>query len=271
MKKLFPEKKISKKGIKEFLNKRGFYIVLILCIAVVGTTAVFVTTRNASSPNTDLQKMIPGDVAKNATVGNAAKTPAKSVNTNPSVPAQGKVTDPGKKTAPGASTQPAASQNNTAPKTTQPSKTTGSKSTNAVKTVKFILPVPGSVSFQYAEDKLVYSPTLEEWTTHSGVDLSADRGTQVKAAADGVVTEVISDPMFGYTVIIEHANGLKTVYSNLASNDMVTPNETVHQGDVIGSVGNTAAFEVAEQPHLHFEVLKNNVNVNPMTYLPTKK
>jgi len=135
---------------------------------------------------------------------------------------------------------------------------------------KFVLPVMGEISFDYAMDRLVYSKTLEDWRTHSGVDLAADRGTNVKAAADGFISEVKNDPRFGITIIIDHQNGLKTVYSNLASDEVVTPNQKVKQGDVIGAIGNTALFESAEQPHLHFEVLMDNNPVDPKEYLPFK-
>jgi murein DD-endopeptidase MepM/ murein hydrolase activator NlpD len=132
------------------------------------------------------------------------------------------------------------------------------------------MPVFGEVSFEYAKDKLLYSKTLDEWRSHSGLDLKADRGTPVKVVADGVVTEIKNDPRIGITIIVDHLNGLKTVYANLANGDMVSPNQKVKQGEVIGSVGNTASFESAEPAHLHFEVLKNNKNVNPSDYLPKK-
>lgn len=284
IKKLFPEKKISKKRILEFLDKRGFYIVLILCIAVVGTTAVFVTTHNISSPDIDMQKMLQEEANKKATAGNDTKPAVQSsISTNPATPAQGKVSDSNKQATQGTPTKPASQQTTAQNNTNQQNKTSpsgknsggsgksGSSGSSSSKNIKFIAPVSGGVTFEYAQDKLVYSKTLEEWITHSGVDLAADRGTPVKAVADGVVTEVISDPRFGYTVIIEHANGLKTVYSNLASDDMVVPNQKVKSGDVVGAVGNTANFEVSEQPHLHFEVLKNNEPVNPLAYLPAIK
>lgn len=94
------------------------------------------------------------------------------------------------------------------------------------------------------------------------------RWMNVKAVADGVISEIKNDPRYGVVVIIDHKNGIKTVYSNLASDDMVTSNQKVKQGDVIGIVGNTALFESAEQPHLHFEVLMDNEPVDPLAYLP---
>jgi len=109
---------------------------------------------------------------------------------------------------------------------------------------------------------------MDDWRKHDGVDIAADRGTPVKAVADGVVSEIRNDPKLGITIVIDHQNGIKTVYANLASDEMVTPNQKVKKSEVIGSIGNTAAFESAEQSHLHFEVWKDDKPVDPMAYLP---
>lgn len=69
------------------------------------------------------------------------------------------------------------------------------------------------------------------------------------------------------TVILEHEDGYSTVYSNLLTAEFVTEGETVEKGQTIGTVGNTATFEVAEESHLHFEMLKDGENVDPAMYL----
>jgi murein DD-endopeptidase MepM/ murein hydrolase activator NlpD len=263
MKKLFPEKKFSKKGIMEFLDKKGFYIVLILCIAVVGTVAVFVTTSKTNTPDIDMQKLISDNSDKNAKTGETPKPQNQSSMTSKPATTQDKANSKDSTNKAGTS-KPSTTQDKN-PSGKAPAKSTVSSP------LKFTVPVSGSITFEYAEDKLVYSSTLEEWTTHSGVDLAAERGTPVKAAADGVISEIKNDPGFGTIVIISHSNGVKTVYANLASECMVVPNQKVQQGDVIGSVGNTANFEISEQPHLHFEVRKNDKIVSPMTYLPAIK
>ena len=89
----------------------------------------------------------------------------------------------------------------------------------------------------------------------------------VKASADGTVKSIKNDPRYGITVVIEHANGYNSVYSNLLTAEFVKECESVKQGQTIGTVGNTATFEIADNPHLHFEILKNNENVDPEQYL----
>lgn len=277
VKKLFPEKKLSRKGLLEFLDKKGFYVVLILCIAVVGVTAVFLSMQNMTQSDNEFgsEKVIPEendiDSILNAQEPTSADsslhtdistpTPDVAVNTSPKETAE---------KTPQATLEKKEDTKKDA-KSTEPSKKPSNTNKQAApKAISFVMPVFGEICFEYAQDKLVFSKTLEEWRTHSGVDIAADRGTPVKAVADGVVREIKDDPRYGITVIIEHDNGLKTVYANLASDEMLTPNQKVKQSEVIGSVGNTATFESAEQPHLHFEVWKNNEPADPIDYLPNK-
>ena len=150
--------------------------------------------------------------------------------------------------------------------TTKSNETKTETKKEEVKDPEFKMPVSGSIMKEFADNKLVYSSTLDVWTTHNGIDISADKTTVVKASADGTVKSIKNDPRYGLTVIIEHTNGYKTVYSNLLSTEFVVEGEKVKQGQSIGTVGNTASFEVSDEPHLHFEILKNNEQLNPELY-----
>ena len=133
--------------------------------------------------------------------------------------------------------------------------------------LKFEKPVEGDIVRDFAVDSLIYSETLQEWTTHTGVDIKAEKTTVVKAAEAGTVKTIKNDPRYGLTIIIEHANGFQTVYSNLLTSEFVVEGEKVEKGQSLGTVGNTAAFEIADEPHLHFEILKDSVQVDPNIYL----
>ena len=85
--------------------------------------------------------------------------------------------------------------------------------------------------------------------------------------ADGKVIAIKNDPRYGLTVVIEHQNQFKTVYANLLTAEFVTEGEEVKSGQTIGTVGNTAIFEIADEAHLHFEILKNDENVDPNIYI----
>ena len=134
-------------------------------------------------------------------------------------------------------------------------------------TTQFIFPVEGEVIKEFAKDNLIYSETLEEWITHTGIDIKADRTTIVKSVADGTVKSIKNDPRYGLTVTIEHSDGYTSVYSSLLTAEFVKEGEKVTQGQTIGTVGNSAVFEVAEDNHLHFELLKDGSNINPEIYL----
>ena len=133
--------------------------------------------------------------------------------------------------------------------------------------LSFSKPVEGDIVRDFAVDNLIYSNTLQEWTTHTGIDIKADKTTVVKSAEAGTVKTIKNDPRYGLTVIIEHENGFQTVYSNLLTSEFVVEGEKVEKGQSLGTVGNTAAFEVADEPHLHFEILKDSAQVDPNIYL----
>ena len=131
----------------------------------------------------------------------------------------------------------------------------------------FSMPVEGDVIKEYAKDKLVYSDTLKEWVTHAGIDIKADKTTIVKASEEGKIKSIKNDPRYGLTVVIEHNNGYSTVYSNLLTAEFVTAGENVKKGQTIGTVGNTATFEISDESHVHFEILKDNVQIDPNMYI----
>ena len=141
------------------------------------------------------------------------------------------------------------------------------KKEEAKKELSFERPVEGDILKAYAKDNLVYSETLQEWTTHLGVDIKADKTTVVKASEAGTVKTIKNDPRYGLTITIEHDNGYQTVYANLLSSEFVIEGEKVEKGQSIGTVGNTATFEIADEPHLHFEILKDGVQIDPNTVI----
>jgi len=135
------------------------------------------------------------------------------------------------------------------------------------KELEFSYPVDGEIAKAYSVDNLVFSETLQEWIVHKGIDIKAPRTSVVKAAEEGTVKAIKNDPRYGLTVIIEHIDGFKTIYSNLLTTEFVEEGETVTKGQSLGTVGNSAAFEIADEPHLHFEILKDEENVDPSLYL----
>ena len=131
-----------------------------------------------------------------------------------------------------------------------------------------VSPVVGEITKQHSIDTPVFSTTLNEWRVHTGIDISTSEGAEVFAAADGTVSRVYNDALFGKTVEITHDGGIVSVYSNLASTDIaVKEGDEVKSGALIGLVGDTSLSELAEEPHLHFGVKVEGVSVNPLDYI----
>lgn len=128
-------------------------------------------------------------------------------------------------------------------------------------------PLKGEVLMAFSVDQLVYSPTLADWRTHDGVDISAKPGTTVLAATAGTVASVEDHPLMGTTVVIEHEGGYATTYANLQAKPTVEPGELVTAGQIIGAVGTTASAEAAQSPHLHFSVARDGEAVDPSEFL----
>ena len=135
------------------------------------------------------------------------------------------------------------------------------------KELSFEKPVEGEIVREYAKDSLIYSETLQEWTTHTGIDIKADKTTVVKAAEAGAIKSIKNDPRYGLTIVIEHDEQYQTIYSNLLTSEFVVGGEKVEKGQAIGTVGNTAVFEIADEPHLHFEIWKDSLPVDPTTLM----
>lgn len=132
-----------------------------------------------------------------------------------------------------------------------------------------VSPLNGEVLTAFSVDRLVYSPTLADWRTHDGVDISAKPGTTVLAATAGTVASVEDDPLMGTTVTIDHQGGYTTTYANLQAKPTVLPGDLVTAGQIIGAVGTTAAAEAAQSPHLHFSVSRDGDAVDPNEFLNT--
>lgn len=158
-------------------------------------------------------------------------------------------------------------------KPAESNKGSGNKPISAIKMEEpkletMVVPVFGTTYTEFSEEALVYSKTLDHWSTHAGIDIKAEEGSPVRASMDGVVKELANDPQLGLTIIINHGNDICTKYSNLSTLDLVTINQEVKKGDVISGVGKTALYEIADDPHLHFEVIKAGKSIDPKKYLP---
>ncbi len=127
----------------------------------------------------------------------------------------------------------------------------------------FTMPIDGEVFGNYSQGELVRNVTLGEWRTHDGIDIRADKGSPVRAIADGVVSRVYHDPMWGTVVEISHAGGLTSVTSGLDPAVAVKQGDTVRIEDTIGVVGSILS-EISLEEHIHFGLKQDGNWVDPI-------
>ena len=133
-------------------------------------------------------------------------------------------------------------------------------------TLQTARPLTGETITDHSVDRLCYNPTTRDWRTHAGIDIAAQEGTPVCAAADGVVYTTYRDDLLGTTVVIRHDGGYLTTYANLSAETAVTPGQTVTLGQTIGYVGSSAIVETALGDHLHFSVTCNDQWLDPTAF-----
>lgn len=334
-----------RRRILEFIDKKGFYIALFICIALVGgTTAYIITSGNQPAQLPELDQLLTQDEGNNeiaesdlnkggldsksvtpvpttgkeeitgkgeisdkqqeesgrseskgnaTSIGDSAVTDkassitAKDPYSGSSAPSAGSTPNPGGNApfsgggkASVGSTITTGDTGKSSDNIARDDNAAGNdgniavfknKISNESKRFSPVYPVQGNISVDYAMDRLIYSKTLDDWRTHSGIDIAAAKGSQVKAVDDGTISEIKNDPRYGYLIIIDHVDGYRSIYANLApGGDTVKLSQKVRQGDVIGSIGNSASFESMEEAHLHFELLKDGKNINPIQMLPAR-
>ena len=130
---------------------------------------------------------------------------------------------------------------------------------------KRVKPVNGETVVSHALDMLCYNQTTRDWRTHNGVDIAAQAGSQVVAAADGTVHTVYEDETMGMTVVLHHDGSYTTTYASLEEVS-VKAGDTVQAGQAIGTVGSTALMETAIGDHLHFAVACQGKAVDPAEF-----
>lgn len=126
-----------------------------------------------------------------------------------------------------------------------------------------IWPVNGRVSTNFGSDRDPFKNTTR---FHSGIDIAADYGTDIKASGNGKVIFSGYKVAYGYVVFIDHGHDLVTVYGH-ASRLLVKEGQDVNKGDIIAKVGSSGR---STGPHLHFEVRINDTVVDPIKYLDSK-
>jgi len=256
-----------------FLTGKGFYIVLALCAVVIGVSAwAMLSVGNADVDTLELEAGMAVTVLPTALPTAPAETPDSEAAMARLDEAETEAEAAGKQSemeSPAPAEEPEAAE-------TYDDMGTDAGETPVISTEDtaiqfgFVWPVDGEIVTPYATSELIYDKTMADWRTHGGIDIGVPIGTKVLAISSGTVENVYEDALYGTTVVIDHGNGLRSVYSNLAAAPTVAVGDQIATGAIIGSVGSTALVETGLVNHLHLETTENGVKVDPMDYLPSR-
>ncbi len=133
--------------------------------------------------------------------------------------------------------------------------------------IVFLMPVENPTSVGEYSETMVWNGTLGRFSSHMAIDFFADEGTAVVCVYDGVVKSVETTLLKGTTIVIDHGDGLTTVYNSLADGEKVIVGQTVTAGDIIGEVSSSNRQEASSGAHLHFEVMEEGEYVDPAKYI----
>lgn len=230
-----------------FIMGKGFYIVLFLCVATIGISGYYLVSVFNS-----------GEEPAPVPVGGGAQVVIpKEEGVQPPIPKQRELlpleerrTDP----------EPV--------QTPAPQEQQEEQPTAVITQPVYTWPVKGEIVSNFSLEVLAFDETMGDWRTHSGVDISAQKGTRVMAMSSGTVRRVYEDDLMGTTVVIDHGEGLVSYYHNLSKSPTVSEGDAVVTGTVIGAVGDTAIAESGRPAHLHLEVTLDERPVDPVSYLP---
>ena len=136
----------------------------------------------------------------------------------------------------------------------------------------FSLPVSGKLSNVHDSELQVFSPTMNDYRVHLGIDIIAEEGAPVYAVADGTVMQIWEDVRMGQCIAVKHNGDSVSIYKNV-SVDLpagIIEGAKVKAGQQIASIGATAMVEIADEPHLHFEMTVGGLAVDPLDYFSSK-
>ena len=265
------QKGTFKQRLVAFLEDKGFYIVLGLCVVAIGVSGYVLFFTGSEKPSSAPVLMQPGNEAgKNVSSGvegipadrpEAAQKPPYDheetgedrMSSHPQPP----IYEPADKTAaPEPAVEPAAAS------------TVQVSAPAAVTQPVYALPVRESeILREYSGDELIPDETMGDWRTHNGVDFLSDEGDEVLAVLAGSVERIYTDMMLGNCVVIDHGAGLKSLTCGLAAAEGIKEGMTVSAGQTIGRAGNTMATESALPCHVHLEMTENGLLIDPMSIL----
>ena len=220
----------------KFIGSTGFYAVIACCIIAIGAASWFAVSRY-----------------------NKAKEPENVTSKQRVISSENSAYTESTESVPEIIMQPVESANNTV--TDEPYVSSQETAPTAPAAESFAMPVEGEISKDFSLSQLQYSSTYSDMRLHKGIDISCEKGTDVKSCGEGTVKSVEESASLGNVVVIDHGNCVEIKYCGLGD-VAVQSSQTVKTGTVLGVVSEIPC-ECADQSHLHIEVYKDGAAIAP--------
>ena len=218
---------VATKRFSGFMKRNAMYLLILLCIASVATVIALAATGNFGEQSIDIDGEQNNNDTDIPTVGDPDDKPSDQPIVKPDPPVDDTPVDT---------------------------------------PLTFTAPCVGTVTVSYSDTVLVWNSTLGQYSTHLAVDFVAE-DLRVLAVAGGTVKEVGYDALNGNYVIITHKDGYESRYFSLGDGVTLKAGDTVAEGDVIGTMSTTMAKESLDGNHLHFEMSKDGVDIDPLSVI----
>lgn len=218
---------VATKRFSGFMKRNAMYLLILLCIASVATVIALAATGNFGEQSIDIDGEQNNNDTDIPTVGDPDDKPSDQPIVKPDPPVDDTPVDT---------------------------------------PLTFTAPCMGTVTVSYSDTVLVWNSTLGQYSTHLAVDFVAE-DLRVLAVAGGTVKEVGYDALDGNYVIITHKDGYESRYFSLGDGVTLKAGDTVAEGDVIGTMSTTMAKESLDGNHLHFEMSKDGVDIDPLSVI----
>lgn len=223
---------------KKLLEKDGFYLSLFVCVCLIAVGGVWFTNSNVDKLASNNEKL------ENSNKDNEIHLIEN--NKNDKVPT-------------------ATDSNQNLENAKQKDDKNVSKAENKTSKLSYL---GTEILRGYSEKEPTYSKTLDVWEIHKALDVSSEKGSEVKSLTNGVVEDVFSSDKYGYSVKVKDEDkGIVVVYSNLDKDTKVVKDQKIEEGQVMGKVGDSSRAESEDGTHVHLEVYKNDKLIDPSELL----
>lgn len=250
----------SKGKFGKFLSSKGFYVAVALCLVGAGTATWLAVDRTITGIEDNNNQMIESE-NKWQDYPQLEQQQAEGVEKKQGGVDLPPAAEPSQQPS-GSSTSSSSSEPSAEPtRDSEPSPLS-----EPSRSLDYVLPIKNDIINPYSAGELVKNATLGDWRTHDGIDIKADKGTEVLASTDGVVSSVKNDALWGTVITIDHADGTQTIYCGLDKVMPVQEGSAVLAKQVIGTLDGVPG-EISDPSHLHFAVKRDGKYIDPLSLM----